>query len=142
MKMLQTFRLPEKRCKIFRANDFVVGVPHEPQPFTEMLLKVRACRNALDPQSEEKLNAQTESRLRDLFENPQDGFLPTLQSIFKQIDSGEGACWYSKSGKVVVDQPKQPHKPVDTLCEQMFTKRCKIPHTDLNQVHDDKWPHG
>ena len=120
-------------------DDFVVGVPREPQPFTEMLLKVRACRNALDPQSEEKLNAQTESRLRDLFENPQDGFLPTLQSIFKQIDSGEGACWYSKSGKVVVDQPKQPHRPVDTLCEQMFTKRCKIQHTDLNKVHDDKW---
>ena len=120
-------------------DDFVVGVPHEPQPFTEMLLKVRACRNALDPLSEEKLNAQTESRLRDLFENPQDGFLPTLQSIFKQIDSGEGACWYSKSGKIVVDQPKQPHKPVDTLCEQIFTKRCKIQIADLNWVHDDKW---
>jgi hypothetical protein len=120
-------------------EDFVVGVPHEPHPFTEMLLRVRACRHALDPQSEEKLNAQTESRLRDMFENPQDGYLPALQSVFRQIAGGELACWYSREGKVVVDQPKQPHRPVDTLCDRMFLSRCKIQHTDLNNVHDDRW---
>jgi len=47
----------------------VVSIPHEPQPFGDVLLKVKACRHYLQAGEAEKLNPQTEIRFRDLFEN-------------------------------------------------------------------------
>lgn len=119
-----------------------LAVPHAPQPFTENLLKVKACRYYLPPNEAEKISAQTESRLRDIFENPDDGYLPTLQRVFRDIEEGSGACWYWQDGKVLVDKPKQSHKPADMLCNELFTKRCRIKHPDLNFCHDEKWRTG
>lgn len=119
-----------------------LAVPHAPQPFTETLLRVKACRHYLPPNEAEKISAQTESRLRDIFENPDDGYLPTLQRVFRDIEEGSGACWYWKDGKVLVDKPKQSHKPADMLCDELFKKRCRIKHTDLNFCHDEKWRTG
>ncbi len=117
----------------------VLSIPHEPQPFTEALIKVKACRYYLQAGEAEKLNPQTEARFRDLFENSEDGLLPKLKTILNQIVSGESACWYGKDGVVVVDMPMQSHKPADHLCEELFSQRCRIKHPDLNFVHDDKW---
>lgn len=123
-------------------DTIVVGVPHEAQPFTDMVLKVKACRHYLNPESTTRLNAQTESRLRDLLDNPEDGFRPELQRTLAAIAEGSNACWYGKDGKIVVDRPAQAHKPVDDLCGQLYTKHCRIKHADLNHVHDDKWRGG
>jgi hypothetical protein len=119
-----------------------LAVPHAPQPFTETLLKVKACRHYLPPNEAEKISAQTESRLRDIFENPDDGYLPTLQRMFRDIEEGSGACWYWQGGKVLVDKPKQSHKPADMLCDELFAKMCRIKHPDLNFCHDEKWRTG
>jgi hypothetical protein len=119
-----------------------LSVPNAPRPFTETLLKVKACRYYLPPNEAEKISAQTESRLRDIFENPDDGYLPTLQRVFRDIEEGSGACWYWQGGKVLVDKPKQSHKPADMLCDELFTKRCRIKHPDLNFCHDEKWRTG
>lgn len=43
---------------------------------------------------------------------------------------------------MIVDQPKQPHRPADMLCDEMFKRRCKIKHPDVNLSHDDKWRTG
>ena len=123
-------------------DNAALAVPHSPRPFTDMLLKVKACRHFLPPNEAEKISAQTESRLRDLFENPEDGYLPALERVFKSIREGGDACWYRKGGKILVDKPKQSHKPADMLCEQLFTERCRIKHPDLNLCHDDKWRKG
>lgn len=123
-------------------DNVALAVPHAPQPFTETLLRVKACRYYLPPNEAEKISAQTESRLRDIFEDPGDGHLPALQRTLSAITDGDNACWYTKGGKVLVDKPKQPHKPADMLCEQLFTKRCRIKHPDLNFCHDDKWRTG
>ncbi len=120
-------------------DNVALAVPHVPQPFIETLLRVKACRHYLPPNEAEKINAQTESRLRDIFENSKDGYLPTLQRLFQDITDGSGACWYWQTGKVLVDKPMQSHKPADMLCEELFKKRCRIKHPDLNFCHDEKW---
>jgi len=129
-------------AKTISDNNVALAVPHAPQPFTETLLRVKACRDYLPPNEAEKMSAQTESRLRDIFENPEDGYLPTLQRMFRGILEGSGACWYWQGGKVLVDKPQQSHKPADMLCEKLFTKRCRIKHPDLNFCHDEKWRTG
>jgi hypothetical protein len=123
------------------APDVALAVPHEPQRFTETLLRVKACQHYLPPGEAERISAQAESRLRDLLESP-DGYLPKLQRVLREILEGGDACWYVQDGKVLVDRPKQAHKPADMLCESLFTKRCRIKHADLNLVHDDKWRSG
>jgi len=129
-------------AKTVTDENVALAVPHAPQPFTETLLRVKACRHFLPPNEAEKISAQTESRLRDIFENPEDGYMPTLQRIFCDITEGNGACWYWQGGKVLVDKPKQSHKPADMLCEELFKKRCRIKHPDLNLCHDEKWRTG
>ena len=119
-----------------------VAVPNSPLPFVEMLLKVKACKHYLPPNEAEKISAQTETRLRDILEDPEDGFLPTLRNTYRTIVSGDGSCWHGENGKIIVDQPKQPHKPADALCEERYDKHCRIKHPDLNYVHDDKWRNG
>lgn len=123
-------------------GNILVAVPHHAQPFTETLLKVKACRHYLPPNEAEKISAQTESRLRDIFEDPQDGFLTQLHRIMNDILSGEKAAWYGQNGKMIVDQPKQPHRPADMLCDELFKRRCKVKHPDVNLSHDDKWRSG
>ncbi|MBW2663818.1 MAG: hypothetical protein JRD93_18025, partial [Deltaproteobacteria bacterium] len=119
-----------------------LSVPHTPRPFTEMILKVKACRHYLPPNEAEKISAQTESRLRDIFENPEDGYRTRLQRVFRDILESSGACWYWQGGKVLVDRPRQSHKPADMLCDELFRKRCRIKHPDLNFCHDEKWRTG
>jgi len=128
--------------KTITDNNVTVAVPHSPQPFTDALLRVKACRYYLPPNEAEKISAQTESRLRDIFENPEDGYLPALQRVYRDIVDGGGACWYHQDGKILVDKPKQPHKPADMLCDEQFKKRCRIKHPDLNYCHDDRWKTG
>lgn len=123
-------------------HNVAVAVPHSGQPFTELLLKVKACQHYLPPNQAQTIGAQTESRLRDLLENPADGYLTQLQRTLSAILEGDGACWYGQDGKVLVDKPKQAHKPADMLCEALFAKRCRIKHTDLNLCHDEKWRTG
>ena len=122
--------------------NLTVAVPHAPQPFTETLLKVKACRYYLPPSQAQNVSAQTESRLRDLLENTSDGYLTQLQRTLSSILEGDTACWYGQGGKVLVDKPKQAHKPADMLCDGMFNKRCRIKHADLNLCHDEKWRTG
>jgi predicted AAA+ superfamily ATPase len=102
-------------AKTIPDENIAIAVPREPQPYTDTLLKVKACRYFLPPNEAEKISAQTESRLRDIFENPEDGYLPKLKHIFTNINEGSDACWYTKEGKVLVDKPKQSHKPADML---------------------------
>ncbi|MCD6396352.1 MAG: chitobiase/beta-hexosaminidase C-terminal domain-containing protein, partial [Spirochaetaceae bacterium] len=123
-------------------NNIAVAVPHSAQPFTDLLTKVKACRYYLSPDYPENLSAQTESRLRDIFEDQIDGYLPQLKRIFRNIEEGSGACWYKEDGKILIDKPKQSYKPADMLCDELFTKRCRIKHPDLNYCHDDKWKTG
>jgi len=123
-------------------DTIIVGIPHEPQPFNDILLKVKACRHYLNQESSTQLSAQTESRLRDIFDNSEDGYRPHLQRIFKTIADGGEACWYGKSGKIVVDKPQQFHQPADKICGELFSKHCRIKHPDLNLAHDDKWRNG
>jgi len=129
-------------AKSISDDNVALAVPHAPYPFTDNLLRVKACRHYLPPNEAEKISAQTESRLRDIFENPHDGYLPNLQRLFKDIVEGSGSCWYSKGGKVLVDKPQQSHKPADMLCDELFTMRCRIKHPDLNLCHDEKWRTG
>ncbi|MBV5267213.1 MAG: hypothetical protein JZU67_01565, partial [Burkholderiaceae bacterium] len=119
-----------------------LAVPHTPQPFSETLLRVKACRHYLPPNEAEKISAQTESRLRDILNDPEDGDLPTLERVFREITDGSQACWYIQGGNVLVDQPKQSYKPADMLCGELFKKRCLIKHPDLNFRHDEKWRTG
>jgi hypothetical protein len=129
-------------AKTISDDNVALAVPYAPQPFTETLLRVKACRHYLPPDEAEKISAQTESRLRDIFEDTEDGYLPTLQRVFRDILDGSGACWYWQGGKVLVDKPKQSHKPADMLCDELFKKRCRIKHPDLNFCHDEKWRTG
>ena len=134
--------MAREAAKTITDTNLALAVPHTPQPFSETLLRVKACRHYLSPNEAEKISAQTESRLRDIFNNPEDGYLPTLERVFRDITEGSGACWYAQGGKVLVDQPKQSHKPADMLCEELFKKRCRIKHPDLNFCHDEKWRTG
>jgi len=129
-------------AKTISDNNIALAVPHTPQPFTDTLLRVKACRYYLPPNEVQKISAQTESRLRDIFTDPEDGYLPTIKRIFRDILEGGDACWYWQGGKVLVDKPKQSYKPADMLCEKLFTKRCRIKHPDLNLCHDEKWRTG
>lgn len=124
------------------SSRITVAVPQAPQAFLDTLLRVKACQHYLPPSEPQKISAQTESRLRDLLENPEDGYLPQLQRILQSVLSGEAACWYGENGSVVVDRPKQAHRPCDTICEEFYKKRSRIKHPDLNFVHDDKWRKG
>lgn len=119
-----------------------LAVPHAPKPFSEALLRVKACRHYLPGNEAEKISVQTESRLRDILDNPGDGYLPILSRTFRNIEEGGSSCWYTQGGKILVDQPKQAHKAADMLCEELFKKRCRIKHPDLNLCHDDKWRTG
>lgn len=123
-------------------ENVLLAVPRAPQFFSETLLRVKACRYYLPPNEAANISAQTESRFQDILTNPEDGYLPTLKRVFKNMEEGNSACWYGKGGRILVDQPKQPHKPADMLCEKLFNKRCRIKHADLNLCHDDKWRTG
>ena len=119
-------------------SNIAVAVLKKPKPYEDTLLRVKACKHYLPPNEAEKISAETESRLRDILEGVDEGYLPKLQKILREILSGEDACWYGEGGSILVDSPKQPHKPADKLCEDLFSKRCKIQHPDLNRVHDEK----
>ncbi|TET34868.1 MAG: hypothetical protein E3J72_12085 [Planctomycetota bacterium] len=134
--------LAREAAKTISDDNVALAVPHAPQPFSETLLQVKACRHYLPPNEAGKISAQTESRLRDILENPKDGYLPTLQRVFRDIVEGSGACWYWQGEKILVDKPKQSHKPADMLCDELFKKRCRIKHPDLNFCHDVKWCTG
>ena len=123
-------------------EDILLAVPHEPQPFTDTLLRVRACRYYLPPNEPVKISAQTESRFRDILENQDDGYLTELKRIFQNITEGGVACWYGQHGRILVDRPRQSHQPADMLCDKLFKKRCLIKHPDLNFCHDGKWITG
>ena len=123
-------------------STIAVAIPNTPMPFVDTLLKVKACKHYLPPNEAEKISAQTETRLRDILEDPEDGFLPSLRNTYRAIVGGDSSCWYGEGGKVIVDQPKQPHKPADAICEERYTQHCRIKHPDLNFVHDDKWRTG
>ncbi len=135
-------QLAKNAVKGIPYENMAVAVPHESQPFRDVLLKVKACRYYLPPNDAMKISAQTESRLRDIFENADDGYRIQLQRILRKITSGEEACWYGKDDKVIVDKPSQAHRPADQLCENLYKKRCRITHPDLNACHDDKWRTG
>jgi len=132
----------KEAAKTIADNNVGLAVPDAPQPFTEILLRVKACRHYLPPNEAEKISAQTESRLSDILTSPEDGYLPRLQRVFRDITEGSGACWYWQRGKVLVDKPKQFHKPADMLCDMLFKERCRIKHPDLNLCHDEKWRIG
>lgn len=135
-------KMVREACGSIPDNNIAVAVPHEPQPFTELVIKVKACRHYLPPNEAEKISAQTESRFRDILESAEDGYLPTLKRVFTDIQDGGNACWYTKDGNVLIDKPQQKYKPADTLCELQFSRRCLIKHPDLNLCHDDKWLTG
>lgn len=120
-------------------DNIALAIPIAAQEFTEALLKVKACRHFLPPNEAEKISAQAEARLRDILEDPKDGYLTQLHRMLDELLSGEKAIWYGKNGKVIVDQPKQPHEPANRLCDELFKKRCRIKHPDINFKHDDKW---
>jgi len=120
-------------------SNFALAVPHSAQPFTDTLLRVKACFHFLPPNEAEKISAQTESRMRDILENPEDGFLPNLKRILRTIADGDEACWYGQYGRIIVDRPQQAHKPADMLCEALYKERCLIKHPDLNYIHDNRW---
>lgn len=120
-------------------ENVLLAVPHRPQPFTETLLRVKACRYYLPPNEPINISAQTESRLQDILTDQKDGYLTVLKRIYESIAGGSEACWYGQGGQILVDQPKQPHQPADMLCEKLFPKRCRIKHADLNYCHDDRW---
>ena len=121
-------------------NTIAVSVPHSPIQFSDLLLRVKACRHYTSQGS--NITAQTESRLRDIFDNPQDGYLTQLKKTYEQIIEGGDSCWYTEDGKILFDKPQQIHKPADILCEQLYKERCRIKHPDLNQCHDDRWKTG
>jgi hypothetical protein len=135
-------KLAKSEVQNIPAPHIAVSVLHFPQPFTDLLLRVKACQHYLPPNEAEKISVQTEARLRDLLENPEDGYLPQLQRIMSTIFNGDAACWYGQNGKVIVDGPQQPQKPADMLCEELFKQRCLIKHPDINFVHDSKWRQG
>lgn len=135
-------QLAKNAVKDITYENMAVAVPHAPQPFMDVLLRVKACRYYLPPNEAMKISAQTESRLRDIFENAEDGYRIQLQRILRRIMSGEEACWYGMGEKAIVDKPSQPHRPADQLCENLYKKRCRINHPDLNSCHDDKWRTG
>lgn len=119
--------------------NIVVGVPVKAHPFATLLARTKACRHYLSGEEERKLTAQTVSRLRDMLDNADDGYLTALNRCFQTMAGGESACWYGEGGKVLVDRPKQPHRPADVLMETQYKQRCRIKHADLNQVHDERW---
>ncbi len=132
-------KLARETAKFFVDKNLAVGVPHNPQPFSITLLKVKACRHYLPPNEAEKISAQTESRLRDIFENSKDGYLPMLQRKFQNIMEGNQICWYWREGKILVDRPGKSHTPADMLCQELYKNRCRIKHPDLNFCRDPKW---
>jgi len=132
-------QIAKKAVQDIPGHNIAVAVPLSPQPFADTLLRVKACKHYLPPGEAEKISAQTEARLRDILEDPEDGYLPVLRRILRNITSGDSACWYGLNGKVVVDRPKQFHKPADVLCEELYKNRCRIKHPDLNFIHDNKW---
>jgi hypothetical protein len=135
-------KMAREACASIQNSNIAVAIPHEPQPFTDLLIKVKACRHYLPPNESEKISAQIESRFRDILENTEDGYLPRLKRAFTDIHEGSNGCWFTKDGGVLIDKPQQIHKPADTLCELQFSKRCRIKHPDLNLCHDDKWLTG
>ena len=132
-------QMARNKAKSVPYDNIALAIPIVDQGFTEILLKVKACRHYLPPNEAEKISAQIEARLRDILEDPNDGYLTQLHRMLNDLLSGEKAIWYGKNGKVIVDQPKQPHEPVNRLCDELFKKRCRIKHPDVNFKHDDKW---
>jgi len=119
--------------------NIIVGVPVKAHPYAVLLGRTKACRHYLSGEEERKLTAQTVARLRDMLDNADDGYLTDLKRCFQAVASGEAACWYGEGGKVLADQPKQPHKPADVLMETQYKQRCRVKHADLNQIHDSRW---
>lgn len=134
--------LAKEAAEKIASDRVLVSIPNTPQPFQELLLKVLACKHYLPPNEADKISAQTEARLRDIFEDPSDGFLPVLRRLVRKILDGEAATFYQQGGKVLVEKPLQSHKPADLICDRLFTKRSRIKHADLNLSHEDKWRRG
>ncbi len=127
-------------ARIISWERLAVSVPHNPKPFGETLLKVRACRHYLSRDA--KISAQTESRMRDILDNKDDGARATLKNTLDQISEGSDSSWHTVRGSILVDKPQQAHRPADMLCEKLFNKRSLIKHPDLNLCHDDRWKTG
>ena len=77
-----------------------------------------------------------------MLENSVDGYLDLLKQIYQRIVAGDEAAWFGEAGDILVDRPKQSHKPSDMLCERLFTQHSRIKHADLNFSHDEKWRLG
>jgi hypothetical protein len=134
--------LVKEAIKTIKEKNIIVAIPHSPQPFSDLLLKVKACRHFLPPHEAEKISAQTESRLRSMLENTVDGYLDLLKRKYQSVVAGDEAGWFGEAGDILVDRPKQSHIPADMLCEKLFTQHSRIKHADLNLSHDEKWRLG
>ncbi|MEI8245307.1 MAG: hypothetical protein WCI51_05715 [Lentisphaerota bacterium] len=123
--------------------DFIsVAVPNNSTPYKQNLERVKACRHYLSPEEERKLTAQTVSRMRDMLDNADDGFLCLLKKTATAIAEGTDAVWYGKNGRVIADKPQQSQRVADIICDELYTHRCLLKHPELNIVHDDKWRQG
>jgi energy-coupling factor transporter ATP-binding protein EcfA2 len=120
-------------------GNILVAVTHDPTPFREDLKKVLACRHYVSAEEAGKQPAQSTSRIQNMLDGDEHGYLNILKAIINGVASGSGATWYHEAGKLLVEKPPQPNKPADMLCESLFKERCKINHPDLNFVHEDKW---
>ena len=132
--------LARQAVKTLAYGEIAVSIPHQETPFRETLLKVRACRYYLSPN--QTVTAQTESRLRDILDNPNDGVLTLLKKQFAELYDGSASCWYRDNGDILFDKPQQNHKAADMLSETLFKERSRVNHPDLNQCHDDRWKTG
>jgi len=132
--------LARKATKTLLYKEIAVSIPYQETPFGETLLKVRACRYYLSPN--QTVTAQTESRLRDILDNPNDGVLTLLKKQFVELYDGSASCWYRENGTILVDKPQQNHKAADMLSDNLYTKRSRVNHPDLNLCHDDRWKTG
>ncbi|MCD6122335.1 MAG: hypothetical protein J7K04_10910 [Spirochaetales bacterium] len=125
-------------------ENVVIGIPQKPTKFKDLVMHILGAEELLHGADSEgsKISVSTRSRINDYLNNEKDGYITKLKAEFSKIQRGEEMVWYWKNGKQVKLSGITQENVVDVLCNNLFNKRARIKHRNLNKRHDVKAING
>ena len=121
----------------------LVGIPNDPIPIREALLKLRAALYIRDTENLDEWSLQERTRLdHDFIGDQNSGYRGEFLKARGRYLDGKALTWYTVDGAVLVAQPKTPYEPADLLLGQLYSARNTKTVYDLNTVHVNKFGPG
>lgn len=126
-----------------KSERIIVGIPNEPLPIREILLKLQAALHIKQTEPLDEWSLQERARLdHDFIGDETSGYKGEFLQARKRYLDGKALTWYMANATVLVAQPDNVYEPADLLMRRLYEKRNTKAHFDLNQIHVSRFGPG